>query len=109
MQSRTGSVITQGAKFAMGIVRTGLGEPQLGLRGLNLDVLQAHFRKGTHYSGQCTNHSLRQVLDPKQLSFSYEKIRHAPMHIFRLHFFPLHVRKNTIACHIIMGKRDLVH
>lgn len=34
------------------------GESKLGLHGLNLDVLQALFRKGAHHSGQCTNHSL---------------------------------------------------
>lgn len=72
----------------MGVVGTGAGETKPGLRGLNLDVLQALFRKGTHHSGQCTNHNLKWVvLDPKQLPFSYKILKHTPVGIFRLFFF----------------------
>lgn len=91
------------------------GETKPGLHGLNLDVLQALFRKGTHHSGQCTNHSLEWVvLDPKQLPFSYKKLKHNPVGVFRLFFFnlffpPLHVRERTITCHVVMGRRNHVH
>lgn len=93
----------------MGVVGTGAGETKPGLHGLNLDVLQALFRKGTHHSGQCTNHNLEWVvLDPKQLLFSYKKLKHTPVSIFKLFFFffsfPLHVRRRTITCHVVMGK-----
>lgn len=74
--SRTGNAITWGAKLAVGVVGTRTEEPKPGLRGLNLDVLQALFRKGTHRPGQCTNHNLEQVLDPKQLPCSYKKLKH---------------------------------
>lgn len=65
--------VTWGAKLAVG---TNTEEPKPGLRGLNLDVLQALFRKGTHHPGQCTNHNLERVLDPKQLPCSYKKLKH---------------------------------
>lgn len=58
--------------------------------------LQALFRKGTHHSGQCTNHNLEWVLlDPKQLSFSYEKLKRTPVDILRLRFFSSVREKET--------------